>query len=63
MELNRISYNGQEAKLDLRRWEHINGEAIMRKGVTLTDEEASELKAALEGMALKGEDSYGESGA
>ena len=62
LELNRISYNGRAAKLDLRRWEHTNGEDAMRKGITLTDEEAAELKAALGGIALKKEDSYGESG-
>ena len=60
LELNRISYNGRAAKLDLRRWDHSNGEDAMRKGITLTDEEAAELKAALDGIKM--EDSYGENG-
>lgn len=62
LELNRISYNGRAAKLDLRRWEHSNGEDSMRKGITLTEEETAELKAALDRATLKGEDSYGENG-
>ena len=61
LELNRISYNGRAAKLDLRRWEHSGGEDAMRKGITLTDEEAAALKAALEDISLE-EDSYGERG-
>ena len=59
LELNRISYNGREAKLDLRRWDHQDGQEKMLKGVTLTDEETAELKAA---MSRMGEDSYGERG-
>lgn len=47
LELNRISYNGREAKLDLRRWDRSGGGEKMLKGVTLTDDEADELKAAL----------------
>ena len=44
LELNRISYNGRPAKLDLRRWSHEPGEEPrMHKGITLTDEEAAEL--------------------
>lgn len=44
LELNRISYSGCPAKLDLRRWSHEPGEEPrMHKGVTLTDEEAAEL--------------------
>lgn len=54
LELNRISYNGRAAKLDLRRWDHSNGEDVMRKGITLTDEEAAELKVAMSGIALEG---------
>ena len=54
LELNRISYNGRAAKLDLRRWDHSNGEDAMRKGITLTDEEAAELTVAMSGIALEG---------
>lgn len=44
LELNRISYSGRPAKLDLRRWSHEPGEEPrMHKGVMLTDEEAAEL--------------------
>lgn len=43
LELNIISYNGDPAKLDLRRW--YNGS--MLKGVTLTEAEAKELALAL----------------
>ncbi|MCI2061483.1 MAG: PC4/YdbC family ssDNA-binding protein [Eubacteriaceae bacterium] len=40
-ELNRVSWNGREAKLDLRDWapEHEK----MGKGITLTDDEAKKL--------------------
>ena len=44
LELNRISYSGRPAKLDLRRWSREPGEEPrMHKGITLTDEEAAEL--------------------
>ena len=59
LELNRISYNGRAAKLDLRRWDRSGGQERMLKGITLSDEEADELKAA---MSRMGEDSYGERG-
>lgn len=45
-ELNRISWNGKEAKLDIREWNEDHTK--MRKGVTLTDAEARRLKRALE---------------
>lgn len=43
LELNIISYNGDPAKLDLRRW--YNGQ--MLKGITLTEAEARELALAI----------------
>ncbi|OUQ13819.1 YdbC family protein [Lachnoclostridium sp. An138] len=46
LELNRISYNGAPAKLDLRRWNRQDDR--MQKGLVLTEEEAGELKAILE---------------
>ena len=62
LELNRISYNGREAKLDLRCWEHGDEGDVMRKGITLTEDEAAELEAALGRMGGMNEDSYGEHG-
>lgn len=49
-ELNLISWNGKEAKYDLREWapEHEK----MGKGVTLTLEEVKELKDILNNMNL-----------
>ena len=44
-ELNKVSWNGREAKYDIREWNHEEGK--MKKGTTLSDEEARELKEAL----------------
>ncbi len=46
-ELNRVSYNGAPAKYDLRSWKRENGTEQMLKGLTLTDEEATALRDAL----------------
>lgn len=46
LELNRVSYCGNPAKLDLRRWR--DGKPL--KGVSLTDEEAGRLLEALHGQ-------------
>lgn len=46
LELNRISYNGSLAKLDLRRWNREQN--TMMKGLTLTEAEAKEIMFALE---------------
>ena len=43
-ELNRVSFHGHEAKLDLRRWR--SNEPL--KGITLTNEEACKLLEALQ---------------
>ena len=48
-ELNRVSYNGSHAKYDLRSWKRTDGEEKLLKGLTLTDEEATALKEALNG--------------
>ena len=48
-ELNRVSYNGSPAKYDLRSWKRTDGEEKLLKGLTLTDEEATALKEALNG--------------
>ena len=49
-ELNLISWNGREAKFDIREWdpEHMK----MGKGVTLSKEELKKLKDLLNGMSL-----------
>ncbi|NLL81081.1 MAG: hypothetical protein GX231_02090 [Tissierellia bacterium] len=44
-ELNKVSWNDRPAKFDLRDWNHEEGK--MRKGITLSDEEAEVLKEAL----------------
>lgn len=49
-ELNYISWNDREAKLDLREWSP-NHER-MGKGITLTKEEAAKLKELLNGLEL-----------
>lgn len=48
-ELNRVNYNGSPAKYDLRSWKRTDGEEKLLKGLTLTDEEATALKEALNG--------------
>ncbi|MBR4908266.1 MAG: hypothetical protein IKZ43_04555 [Acidaminococcaceae bacterium] len=47
-ELNRVSFNGYPAKLDLRKWK--DGQPL--KGVTLSNDEARILLAALQGLEL-----------
>lgn len=47
-ELNLISYNNYRPKLDLRKWELKGDTKIMQRGLTLTNEEARNLKDALE---------------
>ena len=44
-ELNKVSWNGREAKYDLRAWNHEEGK--MRKGITLSDEELKNLGKVL----------------
>ena len=43
-ELNIVSWNGREPKYDLRSW---SPEGIPLRGVTLTEDEAKELKKVL----------------
>jgi len=49
-ELNLISWNGREAKFDIREWdpEHVK----MGKGVTLSKEELKKLRDILNGIDL-----------
>lgn len=46
-ELNKVSYNGQPAKYDLRSWRRTDGEEKLLKGLTLNGEEMEALKQAL----------------
>lgn len=47
-EINLISYNGAEAKIDIRSWQTTEeGERKMSKGITLTNDEATKLRDAL----------------
>ena len=48
LELNRISYNGGPAKLDLRHWDREKDK--MLKGLTLSREEAESLSEVLVGL-------------
>ena len=45
-ELNRVSWNGNDPKYDIREWSPDH--ARMRRGITFTDEEALELKDLLD---------------
>ena len=46
-ELNLVSWNGKEPKIDLRKW---SPEGIALRGLTLTEDEAKELQKALNDM-------------
>jgi hypothetical protein len=47
-ELNLVSYNGAEAKVDIRSWQTTeDGERKMSKGITLSQAEAVKLRDAL----------------
>ena len=39
LELNLVSYNGREPKIDLRRWDRNGGEEKLLKGLTMTNED------------------------
>jgi len=49
-ELNKVSWNGRDAKYDLRDWNHEEGK--MRKGITLTQEEVQKLKEVLDTIEI-----------
>jgi len=49
-ELNLISWNGREAKLDIRDW--APNKEKMGKGITLSKEEAKKLRDALNKLEL-----------
>ena len=47
-EINLVSYNGAEAKIDIRSWQTTeDGERKMSRGITLTNDEATKLRDAL----------------
>lgn len=50
-ELNKVSFNGREAKYDIRSWDEDHEK--MSKGVTLTKEELLELKSILDNMDIE----------
>ena len=50
-EFNRVAYNGSPAKYDLRSWKREGGEEKLLKGLTLTAEEVTALKDALNSRA------------
>lgn len=54
LELNAISYNGRETKIDLRRWDRSEGEKML-KGITLTYAEAEGLRDVLNRIDFEGE--------
>ena len=45
--LRKISWNGREPKLDIRKWSYSDGEERMLKGCTLSDEGGNELACVL----------------
>lgn len=47
-ELNKVSWNGNEAKYDLREWDPTHEK--VGKGITLTEEEFQELKNIISNM-------------
>ena len=54
LELNLVSYNGREPKIDLRRWDRNGGEEKLLKGLTMTNEEAAALFEALNDYSENG---------
>lgn len=47
LNLRKVSWNGRDHKLDLRKWSYAEGQERALKGVTLSDEGADELAAVL----------------
>lgn len=50
MELNLISYSGNDPKYDLRKWRTVDGNKKMQKGITMTPEELRDLRDILNKM-------------
>ena len=53
IEMNLISYNGAEAKYDIRKWREKDGEKTMQKGIALTRAELLDLKEFLNSMEVE----------
>ncbi len=49
-ELNKVSWNGRAPKYDLRDWSHETGK--MGRGITLSDEEVSNLREVLNAIDI-----------
>lgn len=47
LNLRKVSWNGRDFKLDLRKWNYQDGQERAMKGVTLSDDGADELSAVL----------------
>ena len=47
LNLRKVSWNGRDAKLDLRKWSYQDGQERAMKGVTMSDEGADELTGVL----------------
>ena len=47
LNLRKISWNGRDHKLDLRKWNYQDGQERAMKGVTLSDDGADELTGVL----------------
>lgn len=47
LNLRKVSWNGREPKLDLRKWSYQDGKERAMRGVTLSDDGADELSAVL----------------
>lgn len=47
-EINLVSFNGSEPKIDIRAWRRVGSEEKMLKGITLTVDEAYILVEALQ---------------
>lgn len=45
--LRKISWNGRDSKLDLRKWSYKDGTECAMKGISLTDDGANELTGVL----------------
>ena len=54
LNLRKVSWNGRDPKLDLRKWSYQEGEERAMKGITLSEEGAAELTCVL------AEQGYGE---
>jgi hypothetical protein len=47
LNLRKISWNGRDPKLDLRKWSYQDGQERAMKGVTMSDDGANELAGVL----------------